>query len=384
MQENTEVSRAIEALKAGKLIVAIDDASKHISGYLVLAAEKVLSRDICFMVNFGRGVISAAITEERLADLGLHMMTPAKANSAPDFFVSVDARNNVTTGISASDRAATLQALATTAHPKLDLVMPGHIFPLRANNGGVLVNSGIAEASTDLLKLANLVPVAAICHCLNKDGDFASYEELLELADVNDLRTVGISDIIKHKLATENIIEKIADTRIPLKQHGTFRAVVFRSKSDDSEHLALIKGDIGELASDGTSRAVLVRVQAEHRIGDLLGIDNANTRDSIHSALSTISEAGCGVLVYIRHPKKGVLQAQVEALARKSAFTPTKSRELRETGIGFQILSALGIRRIKLLTNSSQELAGIKAFSVEIVDRLPLKPQESISQEKVC
>jgi len=314
------------------------------------------------------------------------------ASYAPELAVSVDARMGITTGISASDRALTLRALARTSDPKLDLVMPGHIFPLRAKNGGVLIRAGIAEAALDLLKLArsqiasdarssHTRDVGAIIHCLDEKGEILNQAGLDRLASEHGFPQVKISDIIQYRLSNESLVEKVAESNLPVEDSGHFRAIVFRSLVDGAEHLALVKGEISQQTDAQLSAPVMTRMQAENRLGDLLGVQNVrdgssrqfvSSRKLIGDALKRLEQQGRGVFVYLRHPRKSRLQQEIEALSTNVSSRP--QMELREFGMGIQILKQLGVKRISLLSNSQRDVPRLSAFNLEIVDRIHYSP----------
>ena len=343
-----------------------DDAAQHSSCYFLASAENATAKQVCTMVNEGRGVICAPISESRARLLGLYRMATQGLPQSPDFYVSIEARQGVTTGISAEDRATTLQTFVRSSNAKRDLVAPGHIFPLRAKEGGVLVRSAPAEAAVDLLALANCAPVAALCQCLDEKGHLASNAHLKAIHDRLQIPVIKISEIIRHRLVHERIIEKIAESSLPVRGAGTFRAFCFRSKIDGAEHLALVRGNPS--TGDG-AKPTLIRVQAESPLGDLLGIDGGKSRERIHTALGRIGAEDSGIFVYIRHPHRSVLKPSNKE-APKSSEEGSAPMLLREFGIGAQILRELGAKKVRLLSNSSREIPGVNAFQIEIVERV--------------
>ncbi len=343
----------------------IDDAARQCAGYLVCAAATVSAEQISLMANHARGIVCAPMPESRLRELGLPMMSRNQGGGAPEFTVSVEARQGVTTGISAADRAHTLQILATTSQAKLDLVMPGHIFPLRAKSGGVLLRGAPAEAAVDLLTMAEVPPTAVMTQCLGEKGELPSEKDLLKTAKNLGLESIRLSTIIGARLSSESILERVAESRLPTFEHGEFRAICFRSKTDGAEHLALVTG---EFPPQDDSEPILVRVQAEHRLGDLLGGQDPGSRARLHASMGKIHQKGQGALIYIRHPKSGRIRNQL-----LDSPTPINSAsQLRQLGVGAQILKDLGIRRIRLLSNSTREFTAAEAFGIEIVDKEPL------------
>ena len=359
-----------DRLRAGELLLLVDDVGSRRKVYFFCAAATVTPEQVASVVNLGRGVVCAAISEQRIQELNLAPMMRTKGASGIDFTISVEARRGVSTGISAADRAQTLKTLATTADSKLDLVTPGHIFPIRAKAGGVLVRADIAEAAVDLLNLAGLPPVGMLSHCLDERGELLSDEAAAALPALLKLTAVPISDVIRFRLSSESIVEKVAEAKLPTMFGGEFRAFCFISRTDQAEHLALVKGDISSLGDDGRQEPVLARVQAENRFSDLLGLDTPPGLERIRAALRSIEARGRGVFVYVRHPRKGNLAEQAAAFSRAGESTGSAG-ELREHGIGAQILSELGVSRIELLTNSSRDIPGISAFNLEVVGRRP-------------
>lgn len=367
------VKKASYALSKGEIVLVIDDLSFGLPvGYVVSAAEDMTPERVCHFVNFGRGVICASLSESRMREVGLPLMARPNRDTATEFAVSIDARVGITTGISANDRSATLRALATTKEPRRDLVMPGHIFPCRARSGGVLVRSGIAEACIDLLELAKRNTVGAFIHCLNSSGDIASSADVERLSSDYDHPIVTLSALVHVKMTERSIVEQIAESALPTTHNGEFRAIAFRSVIDGAEHLALIKGEINTVDQIGLQLPICVRVQAEHGLGDLLGSGSLTSRQNIAGALQAINCEGRGVFVYIRHPRQDSLRQQTIAAATGAPITPAPS--IREHGVGAQILSHIGARRIILLTNSNRSIPGLGAFNIEIVDRRPFRP----------
>lgn len=295
---NSYSSQVIKELRLAKLAILIDDASEEPATYILGSATSLSSEAVCQMVNLGGGVICVALDSESVKKLGLPLMNPSPNSGSPGsgtlgFTVSVEARKGVTTGISATDRAKTIRTLANTTDAKLDLVMPGHIFPIAAKKGGVLVKSAPAEAATDLMKLAGLKPSTAFCHCLNEAGEILLEKEAENLAKKENLQIVRISQIVSQRLKNEAIVEKIAEAKLPMKGNLNFKAACYRSKIDDSEHLALFKGKLK------STEPVLVRVQAEDRVTDLIGCGNFPSRKSLQSSLTMIEKEGSGIFIYI-------------------------------------------------------------------------------------
>jgi 3,4-dihydroxy 2-butanone 4-phosphate synthase/GTP cyclohydrolase II len=385
------IDSALTALRSGGVVILEDDAAYPSSAYLICDAAAASPEIITLMARAARGVVAAAVSESRLRELGLAPMASRNSAYAPDFTVTVEARRGVTTGISAADRSATLKILASTTEPRFDLVKPGHIFPLRAKQGGVLVRTSVAEGAVDLLDLAagqsttTTAPgsknVAAVCQCLDSSGELVKGEAIAELAKAEKLPLVSLSQIIQRRLSTETIIERIAEAQLPIdlqtEKSGEFRAVCFRSQNDGAEHLALIRGEVEQTSDD--SAPILVRVQAENRLSDLLGTGGIGSKRRLHRALELISETGRGVLVYVRHPRQGLIRAQLALQSQAAAgsavdgFTPVLTSQVREIGIGSQILTALGIRRVNLLTNSAWHSGSLAAFRLNVAGTVRLE-----------
>lgn len=370
-----QMQPAIEALRSGQLVLLLDDMRSQSIAYFVAGAESITAEAICFALEHGAAVICAALPESKLQQLGLPDMQSHGRSGAISFSVSIEARQGVTTGISAADRACTLRTLASSNDARLDLVSPGHIFPLPARNGGVLVKHGAAEAAVDLLKLSNLNPVAMIAHCLGSTGDFCAEQDATGMAVEQGLPVVRLSEIIQFRLAREPIVEKISSARIPIANIGSFQATVYRSTIDNSEHIALT---CGEVSQDQTQNdePVLVRVHSEHRVSDLLDVGPMHGRRSVVASLQEIGSRGRGVFLYIRHPRTGTITEQVAQMTNADDQQRARPRRdlsaLRQLGIGAQILQSLGVRSIVLLSNSNRPVIGVEAFGLEIVSREPL------------
>lgn len=405
-------------LKKDQFVLLIDDISSVYTAYLFCRATTVSSDKISALINYSRGVICVAVNETKLRSLGIPPMRTTRPFSSIPMSVSIEARNGIRSGISAADRATTIRTLAKTSNPKQELVMPGHIFPLITANGGVLVRSAVEEAASDLAELTAPDELAVISPCFNKTGEFANSIEIAELSELYKIPQIAVSDVIRYRLLSEQLVTTVATTVLPT-DYGNFQATVFRSTYDSAEHIALYLGIDGNesLSYDGLARSqyqelnhnasashgrtndspinnsksycesisdptapVLARVQAEHPLSDLFEIPLNKSRDKLHKALSRISEQGRGALVYIRHPRRHLLEFQVKALqkqSQKSSETiitkPTSpERQLREFGIGAQILLSLGIRRITLLGDPPTSIRGIEAFHLEIVSNSPL------------
>ncbi len=367
----TSINTAISTLRNGRLVLLIDDTDPNSAGYVLCPAASTTAEQISFIANFSRGVVLAAIDEIRCKELMLSPMSAATSGSM-DFSVSVEARQGVTTGISAADRATTLRTLATTTTPRSDLVTPGHIFPVCGLAGGVLVRAAVVEAAIDLMKLSENLPVATLCRCLDSDGSPITATALQELATTHDLPITSLTEVIYKRLSSETIVERIGVAKLPIRGIDEFNAISYRSKIDGAEHLVLVKGDLNELDKNKQQKPIYTRVQAEHRLNDLLGLEKLSSRTRLNRSLEKISEKGRGILVYIRHPHKGRLAKQIESIQESRNNPPTKAAQLREYGVGAQILKDLEAQRLILITNSDRVIPGIDAFNIEIVGREPL------------
>jgi len=367
------IGEAIEDIRQGRMVVLMDDKNRENEGDLCMAAEKVTPEAVNFMARFGRGLICVTLTEERVKYLGLPMMV--SENTSPfgtAFTVSIDGAENVTTGISAADRANTiLAAVADNAVPE-DLVTPGHLFPLRARRGGVLVRAGQTEGSVDLSRLAGLKPAGVICEVMNDDGTMARLPDIEKFALEHGLKVVTIADLIQYRLENDCLVYRVASARLPTRAGGEFHAVVYNTHVDSSEHFALIKGEISP------NEEILVRVHSKYVPGDVFGFEFLNTGALIQQSMEMIAKEGKGIILYLQTEGKGLQPANktyptVEG-KRQTDFNPSfvYHADFREYGIGAQILRDLGVRKMRLLTNNRRNLVGLSGYGLEVTATIPL------------
>jgi 3,4-dihydroxy 2-butanone 4-phosphate synthase/GTP cyclohydrolase II len=366
------VEQALEDIRAGRMVILVDDEDRENEGDLTLAAEAITPEAINFMATHGRGLICLTLTEERVAQLQLPMM--ATHNQSPyhtAFTVSIEAREGVSTGISAADRAHTVRTAIDPTKGAADLVVPGHIFPLRARNGGVLVRTGQTEGSVDLARLAGLTPSGVICEIMNDDGSMARLPDLLRFGERHRIRVVTVADIIRWRVRHEVLIDVEVDTTIHTRDHGEFRIRVYRSRTDGGVHLALWRGDVGSGAP------VLTRVQAFCPTGDILRALSCDCDAQLDAALGAIAREGRGVLVYLhvgapQHSDALVGRMRSHLGVTDAAAGDRSGGELREMGTGAQILVDLGARRLRLVTNNPRKIVGLEGYGLEVTERVPL------------
>jgi 3,4-dihydroxy 2-butanone 4-phosphate synthase / GTP cyclohydrolase II len=375
------IEEAVDAIREGKMIIVVDDEDRENEGDLTIAAEKITPAAINFMATFGRGLICMPLTEERLQQLDLPQMVPQNtSNFGTAFTVSIEAKGVTSTGISASDRAATvLTAIDPKTRPN-DLSRPGHMFPLQARNGGVLVRAGQTEAAVDLARIAGLYPAGVICEIANKDGTMARVPELTAFAKRHKLLLITIADLIQYRMRTEALVRRVAAASLPT-DHGEFRVIAYESCIDKETHVALVKGEIGD------GEQVLVRVHSRCLTGDVFHSSRCDCGLQLEAALQRISTEGRGVLLYLNQEGRGIgLANKIRAyeLQEQGLDTVEANERLgfkadqRDYGIGVQILKDLGVRSMRLLSNNPRKLVGIEGYQLSVAEWLPIEIAPSV------
>lgn len=379
------IDEILNAIKEGQMVIVVDDENRENEGDLVMAGQWVTAETVTFMARLGGGLICVPTTESRLKQLGISEMVPDNRDSfRTDFQVSVDASQGISTGISSADRARTVQVMSEPASVPSDLVQPGHIFPLRAKTGGVLQRAGHTEAAVDLARLAGCRPVAMICEIMNDDGTMARLPDLLEFAKKHDLRICSIAGLIEYRRVREKLVDRLEVIQMPT-DYGEFQLYLYQSKIDQQHHVALVKGDVAKETN------VLVRVHSECLTGDVFGSRRCDCGSQLHQAMQRIDDEGSGVILYMRQEGRGIgLAPKIKAYKLQEDGLDTVEAnlklgfgmDLREYGIGAQILVDLGLKTIRLLTNNPKKIVGLEGYGLEVVEQLPIAVEPNPHNER--
>jgi 3,4-dihydroxy 2-butanone 4-phosphate synthase/GTP cyclohydrolase II len=381
-----DIEGALEDIRQGKMVILVDDEDRENEGDLVMAAEHVTPEAVNFMAREGRGLICLTLTEERADLLELPPMVAQNSCSfGTAFTVSIEAKTGVTTGISAADRARTIQVAIAAESRASDLARPGHIFPLRAKKGGVLVRGGQTEGSVDLARMAGLEPAGVICEIMNDDGTMARMPQLKEFALKHGMKIISIADMVAYRMEKELLVRRAAETLMPSSFGGDFDLIVYENDVDNAQHLALVKGKIDP------EQPVLVRVHSECLTGDAFGSQRCDCGDQLQAAMRQVAREGNGVILYMRQEGRGIgLVEKIKAYALQDKGCDTveanealgHKADLRDYGIGAQILAELGIRKLRLMTNNPKKIVGLQGYGLEVVERVSIEAEANCSNVK--
>lgn len=370
------VEEAVEEIKQGRMVILVDDEDRENEGDLTMAAEKVTPEAINFMTKYGRGLLCLSMTREKIESLDLPMMVSNnKSPFGTNFTVSIEASRGVTTGISAYDRAVTILTAVDESAVPSDIISPGHVFPLRAQKGGVLVRAGQTEGSVDLSRLAGLAPAGVICEVLNEDGTMARLPDLMVMAERHNLKICTIKDLIQHRMRTEKLVRRGAETVLPTEFGGDFRLIVYENDVDNHNHVALVKGEVSP------EDPILVRVHSECLTGDVFGSRRCDCGNQLEKAMHMVEAAGKGVILYMQQEGRGIgLLNKIKAYALQDQGCDTVEAnlrlgfkpDLRDYGLGAQMLADLGVKKMRLMTNNPTKIVGLEGYGLEVVEQVPI------------